>query len=211
MLASFPNDSSPENETAGLDNAADTASIGNNGIEESTVDEEEDKFSDEWEVEKIIGEEEDEEGVPCYLVVWAPTLIRQDNLGNMEELVQDWEDRKRMVALKMPRAEACEPQQTDQAEEGTTTNPRKRKFANLGEKGPGYIVQTGTGGEMYDAWEFVRILDSRECDSGIEYKIQWTEPWRPTWQPAVDLKDNLDEIVLFHQSMPDRPGPPTWG
>lgn len=80
-------------------------------------------------------------------------------------------------------------------------------------KGPGYVVKTDTEGNPYDAWKFKCILDSRQCSNAsdeIEYKIKWIGPWRVTWQPALDLQDNLEEITEFHRRMPDKPGPPGW-
>lgn len=80
-------------------------------------------------------------------------------------------------------------------------------------KGPGYVAKTDTKGRQYDAWKFECILDSRKCSdtsNDIEYKIKWTAPWPVTWQPALDLQDNLEEITEFHQRMPDKPGPPAW-
>lgn len=68
-------------------------------------------------------------------------------------------------------------------------------------------------GEEYDAWTYESILDSRKVaksKGGIEYLVKWTGYANPTWQPARDLRDNLDDIMAFHDSMAERPGPPSW-
>lgn len=75
------------------------------------------------------------------------------------------------------------------------------------------VRQDAATGETYDAWSFERILDSRHRQAGegdlVEYKVGWTYH-RPTWQPAVDLADNPDDIAAFHAKSPEKPGPPGW-
>lgn len=66
-------------------------------------------------------------------------------------------------------------------------------------------------GEEYHTWPFDRILDSRRDKTGddIEYKVKWLHS-KPTWQPAVDLQDNPEDIAEFHKHNPDKLGPPNW-
>lgn len=88
-----------------------------------------------------------------------------------------------------------------------------RLAAKKSKKGPGHVVKTDAEGRKYDAWGFQGILDSRqslESTEEIEYRVQWTDPWPATWQPALDLRDNVEEITEFHRRMPERPGPPGW-
>lgn len=83
---------------------------------------------------------------------------------------------------------------------------------NPASRGRGHMVKKDNDtGEEYDAWKFDRILDSRwdATGEGIEYRIQWTHH-RPSWQSALDLVDNLDDIVEFHDRKPSKPGPPDW-
>lgn len=76
----------------------------------------------------------------------------------------------------------------------------------------GQVKLVDSYGEEYIAWAFETILDSRKvakCRGGLEYLVQWAG-YSPTWQPARDLRDNLEEITEFHNNMPQKPGPPRW-
>lgn len=79
-------------------------------------------------------------------------------------------------------------------------------------KGRGCVAKRdGDTGESYCMWPFERILDSRRDKTGddFEYKVKWVHS-KPTWQPAVDLQDNPEDIAEFHDKKPDKPGPPVW-
>lgn len=79
-------------------------------------------------------------------------------------------------------------------------------------RGRGRTVKTDAEtGETYDAWSFERILDSRRDATGadFEYRVKWTY-YKPTWQPAIDLADNPEEIAAFHEKNPTKLGPPAW-
>lgn len=76
----------------------------------------------------------------------------------------------------------------------------------------GKVTLVDDDGEEYDAWYFETILDARQvarCKGGTEYLVQYTG-YSPSWQPARDLQENLDEIMDFHNRMPGKPGPPKW-
>ncbi|KUI63337.1 hypothetical protein VM1G_12089 [Cytospora mali] len=49
--------------------------------------------TNEWEVLDIVGKEVIDNEV-FYMIAWKPTLEHVDNLGNMKELIQDWEQRQ---------------------------------------------------------------------------------------------------------------------
>lgn len=78
---------------------------------------------------------------------------------------------------------------------------------------PGQVTLVDSDGEEFEAYMFESIVDSRRVANrkgGIEYFIQWTGYPSPSWQPARDLRDNLDEIMDFHDRMGKKPGPPQW-
>lgn len=94
-----------------------------------------------------------------------------------------------------------------------TKTPAAAAATGGGGRGRGRTVRTDADtGETYDAWSFERILDSRRgaaAGADVEYRVKWTYH-RPTWQPAVDLADNPDEIAAFHDKNPAKVGPPAW-
>lgn len=76
----------------------------------------------------------------------------------------------------------------------------------------GQVTLVDDDGEEYAAWYFESILDARKvarCKGGIEYLVQYTG-YSPSWQSARDLQENLDEIMDFHERMPEKAGPPKW-
>jgi hypothetical protein len=61
-----------------------------------------------------------------------------------------------------------------------------------------------------EEWFFETILNSRLGRHGLEYKIKWPAPHRPTWEPAENIKGCDSDIAVFHANNPGKPGPPTW-
>ena len=57
-------------------------------------------------------------------------------------------------------------------------------------------------------WEFESILDCHN-KNGLHYLVKWKH-YKPTWQPAADLKGNDETLLEFHEMHPDKPGPPRW-
>ena len=72
------------------------------------------------------------------------------------------------------------------------------------------IVPTTENDEEGPLWYFQSILNSRNTRKGLEYKVKWHAPHRPSWQPAADLQGNDEEIIRFHRDNPTKPGPPNW-
>jgi len=62
-------------------------------------------------------------------------------------------------------------------------------------------------------WPFEKILNVRPAKNGVdgdvEYRVQWVSG-KPTWQPSLDLVDNLEELADFHKAFPRKVGPPEW-
>jgi hypothetical protein len=62
--------------------------------------------------------------------------------------------------------------------------------------------------EAVKEWYYKKILNSRSTRRGLEYKIKWPAPHRPTWEPAANVNDpNIQE---FYQENPGKPGSPAW-
>lgn len=72
------------------------------------------------------------------------------------------------------------------------------------------IVTTEVEGETEQKWYFERILSSRNTNHGLQYKIKWPRPYRPTWEPARNLEGCDPDIAEFHRQNPSKPGPPDW-
>lgn len=63
--------------------------------------------------------------------------------------------------------------------------------------------------EIVEKWQFENILDSRNQQDGLFYKIQWKDH-PPSWQPAADLKGCEQWLWEYHTAHPRKPGPPQW-
>lgn len=148
---------------------------------------------DEWVVKAIIGEE-CIDGIKYYRVDWEDTLEPAENFTDWGNVLQDWEtemaQRQRFVDNQVVAA-----------------NQRKRKESESREtiEAPARKISKSKRGDVFETRGFT-ILDSREHKGKIEYKLGWES----NWQPAMDLRDHVDEIELFHQNSPNRPGPPRW-
>ncbi|OAA57343.1 Chromo domain-like protein [Akanthomyces lecanii RCEF 1005] len=57
----------------------------------------------EWEVEKIIGEET-KAGKLYYMVKWAPSLVVEEDMRNAAEVVGEWQKMKKKVKVRAKRA-----------------------------------------------------------------------------------------------------------
>ncbi|KAK9416117.1 putative Reverse transcriptase [Seiridium unicorne] len=61
-----------------------------------------------------------------------------------------------------------------------------------------------------EEWHFEKILNSRQGSNGLEYRIKWPYPHKPTWEPAEYLEGCDDAIRDFHRASPTKLGPPAW-
>ncbi|RYO77870.1 hypothetical protein DL764_010172 [Monosporascus ibericus] len=73
----------------------------------------------------------------------------------------------------------------------------------------GAIVTSDESQEEIE-WHFEKILSSRNTRRGLQYRVKWPHPHRPTWEPAENLKGCDSDIAEFHKSNPSKPGPPDW-
>ena len=56
-------------------------------------------------------------------------------------------------------------------------------------------------------WEVEEVLDCRQRHKKLGYNVKWIGEEGATWQPAADLANAADVVLLFHQRYPSRPGP----
>jgi len=57
-------------------------------------------------------------------------------------------------------------------------------------------------------WEVVEFVDVRLQDGKLWYKARWAEVDDDNWYPAEDFKYQSPFLFDFHESHPDKPGPP---
>jgi hypothetical protein len=72
----------------------------------------------------------------------------------------------------------------------------------------GRVLERDDDGTIVPKWEFETILDCHNED-GLNYLVKWKHH-APTWQPADDLRDNVDLVREWHRNHPRKPGPPAW-
>jgi len=72
----------------------------------------------------------------------------------------------------------------------------------------GRVLERDDKGRIQVKWEFESILDCHN-KNGLHYLVKWKH-YKPTWQPAADLKGNDETLLEFHEMHPDKPGPPRW-
>jgi hypothetical protein len=70
------------------------------------------------------------------------------------------------------------------------------------------VLERDDDGTIVPKWEFETILDCHHED-GLNYLVKWKHH-APTWQPADDLRDNVDLVREWHRNHPRKPGPPAW-
>lgn len=73
----------------------------------------------------------------------------------------------------------------------------------------GVVVTEGSQGQE-TRYTFDSIMDSRMRKGTLEYKIKWSHPHRPSWQPSENVAGCDDRIADFHTRFPRKPGPPSW-
>lgn len=73
----------------------------------------------------------------------------------------------------------------------------------------GQVTRRDENGGEYTAWVYDSILDVRKVGAQTLYLVNWSYA-DPSWQPAIDLQDNLEDVMAFHADHPEKSGPPFW-
>ena len=58
-----------------------------------------DETPEEWEVQRIIGEEQIN-GKLHYMVEWKPSLVSEDDAHNIGQLIEEWKQRKALIQAR---------------------------------------------------------------------------------------------------------------